>query len=248
MIPRIKSLIPINDYRLHVRFDDGKEVIYDVKEDIEQIQSFFELANNKELFDQVQLDQSRTCVFWTDEIDLPSDAIYEYGIERQTKKIISNGLEIVPEMVEDAENIYKYMGCDSEIIKYTGWNPYQTLQSTIDKIQRDLSDTDTYSWVIKKDGEFIGTIGAYDYNSEDESIEIGYSIARKYWGNGYAGIAAKAVVDFLLYDVHMKKVRAWSRKANIASRKILTAAGFQEISEDEEQITFEKTVIAEVEE
>lgn len=25
----------------------------------------------------LQLDESRTCVFWSDEIDLPSDAIYE---------------------------------------------------------------------------------------------------------------------------------------------------------------------------
>ena len=31
------------------------------------------------LFNQVQIDKSRTCVFWNDEIDLPADAIYEYG-------------------------------------------------------------------------------------------------------------------------------------------------------------------------
>ena len=31
------------------------------------------------LFQQVQLDESRTCVYWNDEIDLPSDSIYEYG-------------------------------------------------------------------------------------------------------------------------------------------------------------------------
>ena len=31
------------------------------------------------LFQQVQLDKSRTCVYWNDEIDLPSDTIYEYG-------------------------------------------------------------------------------------------------------------------------------------------------------------------------
>ena len=31
------------------------------------------------LFDQVQLDASRTCIYWNDEIDLPSDILYEYG-------------------------------------------------------------------------------------------------------------------------------------------------------------------------
>ena len=28
---------------------------------------------------QVQLDESRTCVFWSEDIDLPSDTLYEYG-------------------------------------------------------------------------------------------------------------------------------------------------------------------------
>ena len=33
------------------------------------------------LFAQVQVDDSRTCVFWNENIDLPSDIIYEYGKE-----------------------------------------------------------------------------------------------------------------------------------------------------------------------
>ena len=32
------------------------------------------------LFDQVQVDESRTCVYWNEDVDLPSDAIYEYGV------------------------------------------------------------------------------------------------------------------------------------------------------------------------
>ena len=48
-------------------------------EDIKQIASYRDLLAIAGLFDQVQLDQSRTCVFWNDQIDLPSDTIYEYG-------------------------------------------------------------------------------------------------------------------------------------------------------------------------
>ena len=68
------------DYKLKVLFDDGKTVIYNVKEDIETIESYKDLAAVQGLFEQVQLDESRTCVFWNDQIDLPSDTIYEYGI------------------------------------------------------------------------------------------------------------------------------------------------------------------------
>ena len=79
MIPKIKNLFPSDDYLLKVTFDDGKTVLYDVKEDIREIPSYMDLFNVKGLFGQVRLDESRTVVSWTDDIDLASDTIYEYG-------------------------------------------------------------------------------------------------------------------------------------------------------------------------
>ncbi|MCQ2463379.1 MAG: DUF2442 domain-containing protein [Clostridia bacterium] len=81
MIPRIKKLVPLENYCLSVVFDDGKQVIYDVKSDIDEIESYKLLMSVPGLFRSVQLDKSRTCVYWNDEIDLSSDTLYEYGIE-----------------------------------------------------------------------------------------------------------------------------------------------------------------------
>ena len=80
MIPRIQMVEPMPDFKLKVLFDDGKTVVYNVKEDIETIESYKDLAVVHGLFEQVRLDESRTCVYWNDQIDLPSDTIYEYGI------------------------------------------------------------------------------------------------------------------------------------------------------------------------
>lgn len=79
MFPRIKELKPLNNYTLYVVFDDDKKVYYDVKEDIRTLKSYEDLENIYGLFMQAKLDQSRTCVYWTDYIDLASDTIYEYG-------------------------------------------------------------------------------------------------------------------------------------------------------------------------
>lgn len=79
MIPRIKSVKPLKNYMLHVTFDDGRDCLYDVGEDIKTIKEYEDLKYIHGLFEQVQLDKSRTCVFWNDFIDLPSDTIYEYG-------------------------------------------------------------------------------------------------------------------------------------------------------------------------
>ncbi|MCI5551267.1 MAG: DUF2442 domain-containing protein [Clostridiales bacterium] len=78
MIPRIKSVRPLPDYMLSVVFDDGKRVIYDMKEDM-NLPGYDALREIRGLFNQVQLDASRTCIYWNDYIDLPSDILYEYG-------------------------------------------------------------------------------------------------------------------------------------------------------------------------
>ena len=80
MIERISSITPLPDYMLDVSFDDGKRVIYDVKEDM-GLPGYSALMEVFGLFEQVRIDESRTCVYWNDYIDLPSHAIYEYGKE-----------------------------------------------------------------------------------------------------------------------------------------------------------------------
>lgn len=81
MIIRIKQFKPIENYCLDVTFDGGKRVIYDMKDDIETLPGYSELKKVWGLFPQARLDESRTCIYWNDEIDLPSDEIFEYGRE-----------------------------------------------------------------------------------------------------------------------------------------------------------------------
>ena len=52
------------DYMLHVIFDDGKDILYDVKDDIQALEGYKDLESITGLFQQAQLDHSRTCVFW----------------------------------------------------------------------------------------------------------------------------------------------------------------------------------------
>ena len=79
MLHRIKTIEPLPDYCLRAVFDDGQVVIYDVKDDIRHIPSYRSLTTIAGLFRCVQIDKSRTCVFWNDEIDLPSDTLLEDG-------------------------------------------------------------------------------------------------------------------------------------------------------------------------
>ena len=62
MIPRIKSIEPMADFKLLVDFDEGRRVVYDVADDIHDIEAFGELKTIPGLFCNARLDSSRTCV------------------------------------------------------------------------------------------------------------------------------------------------------------------------------------------
>ena len=79
MIPRIKYIEPRENYTLFIIFDDGQQVLYDVQDDINEIPDFSVLKTETSLFKNVQLDESRTCIYWSDRVDLPSDTLLEYG-------------------------------------------------------------------------------------------------------------------------------------------------------------------------
>ena len=78
---KIKEVAPKDNYIIYVEFDDGKKVLYDLKNDIRNISAFQDLKNITGLFKLVKIDSSRTSVFWNDIIDLPSDWIYKAGTE-----------------------------------------------------------------------------------------------------------------------------------------------------------------------
>jgi len=79
MIPKIKHIDALDSFILRVCFDDGKVVLYDVKADIDTLPAFKPLMNETGLFKSFQIDESGTCVYWSDQIDLASDTIYEFG-------------------------------------------------------------------------------------------------------------------------------------------------------------------------
>lgn len=89
MIPRIKTVTPSDDFILRIVFDDGEIVLYDVKDDIANIKAFKELEDEEGLWENVRLDTSRTCVYWNDRIDLPSDTLYEYGQSDLTGRMVA---------------------------------------------------------------------------------------------------------------------------------------------------------------
>jgi len=80
--------------------------------------------------------------------------------------------------------------------------------------------------VITLDGnENIGYVQAIW--REDESLEIGYKIAEKYTGAGYATEALQAFIPVILDELEVSEIWGITRADNIASCKVLEKLNFE---------------------
>lgn len=86
-------------------------------------------------------------------------------------------------------------------------------------------------WAVieKSSGELIGYCGLFHYpdiNSRPE-IEIGYRLARAFWGRGYATEAVTAVRDHAFASLGLTRLIALIDPANAASIRVVEKAGLR---------------------
>ncbi|MDO4803429.1 MAG: GNAT family N-acetyltransferase [Lachnospiraceae bacterium] len=129
---------------------------------------------------------------------------------------------------DDIDDLYRRLGTDSALYKYSGWNPYATLemaQETVRRFIRSYEDEHAYSWIMDIDGIIVGTIGAYDY--KDDHIEVGFSVVSDWRGRGLATEALKMVLEYLTKNEGIPCVTAWCASENIGSKRVLEKAGMK---------------------
>lgn len=133
-------------------------------------------------------------------------------------------------MPGDAEILYKDFGTDEKMFAYSGWNPYATreqAQATVDRFIANYQDCHFYGWAIECGEALVGTVGAYDYDPEQNSIEVGLSIKQAYWGRGYAGETLQTVLAYLTEQEGIRAVTAWCASENIGSKRVMEKCGMR---------------------
>lgn len=81
---------------------------------------------------------------------------------------------------------------------------------------------------LKKTGQFIGFVGLNVPQFEAPfmpAVEIGWRLAKEYWGKGYATEAAKAVLDVAFNKLGLNEIVSFTVPANLPSRKVMERLG-----------------------
>jgi len=83
-----------------------------------------------------------------------------------------------------------------------------------------------FGLVLRSTGELIGDCGPSRHEIEGQpEFEIGYHLQRQCWGQGYAGEAARACIDFAFSRWRPARVISLIRPENLPSRRVAERNG-----------------------
>jgi [ribosomal protein S5]-alanine N-acetyltransferase len=74
-------------------------------------------------------------------------------------------------------------------------------------------------------GVFVGRAGVSIFNREQSEFELGYVLAKDFWGQGFATEIASAFVKHFFEMDLTDRLIAFSDKPNVASHRVLTKLG-----------------------
>jgi RimJ/RimL family protein N-acetyltransferase len=130
-------------------------------------------------------------------------------------------------VLQDAEEIFRQYAQDPEVTKYLTWKPNRNVDETREFVRRCLQAWQTgqsFHWVIveKRSNQLLGMITA---RVDDGKWELGYVLARPYWGRGYMTEVVKQVVDWALHEGEIYRVWSVCDLDNLASARVMEKAG-----------------------
>ncbi|MEU7718227.1 GNAT family N-acetyltransferase [Streptomyces tibetensis] len=97
----------------------------------------------------------------------------------------------------------------------------------------------TYVLVRREDGRAIGAMGFHSVPDEEGRVEVGYDLVEGARGHGYATEALRALSAWALGRDEVRTVVANVERDNAPSQNVLSRAGFVQVAEDPEQLTYE---------
>ena len=130
-----------------------------------------------------------------------------------------------PFTIADAPAIHAVYS-DPEVMRYVGNGAVSSLAAT-EKMLRDYVDHQRrrgfsfWAVVHRESGELIGDAGLYG----GDEVELGYTLARAWWGRGYATEAARAWLDAAFGAHGLREVVALAEPGNPASGRVLEKVG-----------------------
>ena len=145
----------------------------------------------------------------------------------QEFRLETTRLYLRPFREEDAEGFFQ-LNADPEVIRHTGDAAFRSVEEARTFI-RAYDHYQKYGYgrwsiVLKETDVFIGFCGL-KFHPDQQWTDIGFRLARQYWGQGLATEAAKRCLDYGFGQLGIERIVGRARQANTASIRVLEKLG-----------------------
>ncbi|NGZ85869.1 GNAT family N-acetyltransferase [Duganella aceris] len=153
---------------------------------------------------------------------MPSFSPCELHTERLTLRFIDGG---------DADALFRLFS-DPQALRYWSSGPWLHMAQAADNIEQTLKGYQDGAALrlalVLPDGELIGTATLYAFDRRNHRCEIGYMLARPYWGQRYMQEALAALIGYGFGALELHRIEADIHPDNIASGRILEGLQFRQ--------------------
>ncbi|MDR7151270.1 RimJ/RimL family protein N-acetyltransferase [Hydrogenophaga palleronii] len=129
----------------------------------------------------------------------------------------------------DAALLFASYTSDPKVGRYLMWTPHQSVAET----ERFISDCiaaveagTRFPYVLATREQPNDPIGMLEARASQHTVDLGYVLAPKYWGQGLMPEAVRGLTEWALSQERFYRVQAFCDVENKASQRTLEKAGF----------------------
>jgi ribosomal-protein-alanine N-acetyltransferase len=140
-------------------------------------------------------------------------------------------LTLRPMTMEDAGHLHAIMS-DAEVMAFWDVSEIEDIELTTAILQSQIDQMKarkSFYWAMERtdDNTFVGCCDLSDIDRWHHRGEVGFIVAKSYWGDGYAQEAMAAVVDHAAQALKLRRLTARTHLGNIRSVRLLEKLGFR---------------------
>ena len=149
-----------------------------------------------------------------------------------TTKIETKHLLIREFQTDDWLAVHSY-ATDSEVFRYQHWGPNseddsrEFVKMTIDQQTEVPRRSYELAIIEKSSNKLIGAVGIRIKSSTNRDADMGYTLGRSRWGNGFGTEAAQAILNFGFTELNLHRIWATAAPENLASIRVLEKVGMK---------------------
>ncbi|MCT4639270.1 MAG: GNAT family N-acetyltransferase [Bacteroidales bacterium] len=146
-------------------------------------------------------------------------------------RLVTDRLLIRAITPDDRDKVFEYRK-DKKTNMYQGWIP-ETIDDVdmfIGKVAKKVNMPDTWFQLVIVEMELetvIGDIGIHFIGEENNQVEIGCTLNKRFHKRGYATEAVKAVIDYLFTELNKHRIITSVDPANVGSIDLVERIGFR---------------------